>query len=403
MLTRPGNVREWAVAIGGAALVLASGSITPADAIAALGREWDVFAFLLGLFGIAAIAEQSGIVERLTAAAHVHAGGRRDRLLVLICAVGAFVTVTLSNDATVLILTPLVIALCRALAIPALPYAFACVLMANAASLILPVANPANVIVLHDAPVRLGTYLAFAALPSLVAIVATTGALLVVFRGELRGPLAVPARAVVDPDAGIVGIGIGAVMVGYLVALAVGWPVGLVALTGAVLLVLLRAARRRLDVRRYLSGIEWAVFPFLAGLFILVSAAERAGLGPVVATAVAEGEGAGAPGTAGLAIAAAAASNLMNNLPFALVAGEGLRAAPAAGPAAVVALLVGIDLGPSFTTIGSLATLIWILILRRRGIALSALGYMRLALLPALAALVGATLALAAVTALSQR
>ena len=391
------------MALGGAALVLATGSITVTEALAALGREWDVFAFLLGLFGIAAIAEQSGIVERLTAAAHRHAGGRRDRLLVLVCGVGAFVTVTLSNDATVLILTPLVIALCLALAIPPLPYAFACVLMANASSLILPVANPANVIVLHDAPVRLGTYLVFAALPSVVAIAATTGALLIVFRSDLRGPLAVPPRAAVDPDAGMVGIGIGGVMVGYLVALAVGWPVGLVALGGAVLLLILRIARGRLDARRYLGGIEWAVFPFLAGLFVLVSAAERAGLGPVVASAVAEGEGAGALGTAGLAIAAAAASNLMNNLPFALVAGEGLRASPGTGPAAVVALLVGIDLGPSFTTIGSLATLIWILILRRRGIALSALSYMRLALFPAMVALAGATMALAAVTAISQR
>ncbi|HEY8656939.1 MAG TPA: SLC13 family permease [Candidatus Limnocylindria bacterium] len=229
VLTRPGNVREWAVAVGGAAAVLAIGAITPTAALASLVREWDVFAFLLGLFVIAAIAEQSGIVDRLTVFAWCHADGRRDRLLVLVSAVAALVTVTLSNDATVLILTPLVIALCRALVIPVLPYAFACVLMANAASLVLPVANPANVIVLHDAPLRLGAYLAFAALPSGAAIVATVAALLFVFRAELRGGLGDPPESKWDPDTAIVGIGVGAIMLAYLAALAIGWPVGVVA------------------------------------------------------------------------------------------------------------------------------------------------------------------------------
>jgi len=403
ILTRPGNIREWAVALAGAAVVLLTGAITPAAAIGTLGREWDVFAFLLGLFGIAAIAEQSGIVDRLTAYARPHAAGRRDRLLVLVSGVAAVVTVTLSNDATVLILTPLVIALCRALAVPVLPYAFACVLMANAASLVLPVANPANVIVLHDAPVRLGPYLAFAALPSIVAIIATVAALLFVFRSELRGGLGDPATTEGDPDALLVAIGIGAIMLAYLAALALGWPVGVVAVGGAVLLLLLRAARGHLEVRRYAGGIEWAVFPFLAGLFVLVAAAEQAGVGPVVAAALTEAEGAGTLGTASLALAAAVASNAMNNLPFALVAGEGLRVSPGAGTPTVVALLVGIDLGPSFTTIGSLATLIWILILRRRDVPLSTLAYMRIAFLPALAALAAAVLALAAVTAVAGR
>ena len=391
------------MALAGAAAVLAIGAITPGDALAALGREWDVFAFLLGLFGIAAIAEQSGVVDRLTAAARRHAGGRRDRLLVLVSGVAALVTVTLSNDATVLILTPLVIAMSRTLAVPVLPYAFACVLMANAASLVLPVANPANVIVLHDAPLRLGPYLAFAALPSAAAIVATVGTLLVVFRAELRGGLADPATTGDDPDAAMIAAGIAAIMFAYLAALASGWPVGVVALAGALLLLAIRAARGRLDLRRYATGIEWAVFPFLAGLFVLVTAAERAGLGPVVAAVLAEAERAGAVGTAGLALAAAAASNAMNNLPFALIADEGLRASPNAGAPTVVALLVGIDLGPSFTTIGSLATLIWILILRRRGVPLTALGYMRIAFLPALAALTAAILTLATVTALAGR
>lgn len=362
-----------------------------------------MFAFLLGLFGIAAIAEQAGVVDRLTRSAHRRAGGRRDRLLILVSGVAAVVTVTLSNDATVLILTPLVIALCRALAVPVLPYAFACVFMANAASLVVPVANPANVIVLHDAPVRLGAYLGAATLPSIAAIVATIGALLFVFRADLRGGLAAPLPTLDDPDTTIVAAGIGAIMLAYLAALAFGWPVGLVAMTGAALLVSVRAVRGRLDVSRAARGIEWAVFPFLAGLFVLVAAAERAGLGPLVAAALTEAEHAGAVGIAGLAVAAAVASNAMNNLPFALIAGEGLRAAPAADAPTVVALLVGIDLGPSFTTVGSLATLIWILILRKRGISVTALEYLRIAFLPAAAGFGAATLVLTAVVALASR
>jgi arsenical pump membrane protein len=356
-----------------------------------------VFLFLLGLMGVAAIVEQSGVIERLAALAAWQARGRRDVLLLLVSGIAVLVTATLSNDATVLILTPLVLALCARLAVPPLPYALACALLANTASLLLPVANPANLLVLHDTPLRLGAFARTLLVPDLLAIAGTVAALAFVSRRELRGPVGPPPDAPADPDALPVAVGVGLIVAGYLAALAAGWPVGVVAVTGAAGLLALRAARGRLAARRYAAEIEWEIFPFLAGLLVLVAAAERAGLGGVVRAALGEADAAGAAGLAGLGLATALAANAVNNLPLAVILGSGLRETAESARATVGAVLIGVDLGPSFTTVGSLATMLWLLILRRRGVPLSPLGYARRAWLPSLA---GLGLALAALAVL---
>lgn len=379
----------------GALAVLLVGSIAPADAVVAIWRQWDVFLFLLGLMGIASIVEQSGVVEHLAVFAERHARGRRDLLLVLVSAVAVLVTATLSNDATVLILTPLVVSMCLQLRVPVLPYAFACALLANTASLLLPVANPANILVLHDAPLRLGAFVGTLLGPSLLAISATVGGIAFVFRTELRGAVAVSARPADAPDAGPVALGLIVIVATYLVALANGWPVGIVAVGGAAALLLLRFARGRLRMRRYLAEIEWPIFPFLAGLLVLVAAAERGGLGGVVARVVAEADAAGAAGTVGLGATTALASNAMNNLPLAVVMGSGLRESVDVTRHAIGAVLVGVDLGPNFTTVGSLATMLWLLILRRREVGISSIDYVRRAWLPSALGLAAAIAAVA--------
>jgi len=389
VLVRPRGASEWIVAVLGASTMLAVGAIGAAEAAGAVAAQWDVFLFFLGLMVIAAIADQSGVVVRLTLAAQRLARGRRDFLFVLVCAVAVVITTTLSNDATVLVLTPLVLGMAARLGVPPLPFAFACAYLANASSLTLPVANPANIIVLHGAPLTLSTYLDWLALPSLGAILATVVVLYLMFRRELSGRLAHPAPEITDGDATSVAIGIGLVVVGYLVALETGWPVGVVAVVGGAALTLLLLARRRLDPRKWVGGIAWEVFPLLAGLIVVVSAASESGLGEWIATALRELVALGAVGVVASGIASALAANAMNNLPLALLVGNGL-AELESGPAAVAlvaALLVGIDLGPNFTTVGSLATLLWLLVLRRRGITIGAGEYLRRSWLPSLAAL----------------
>jgi arsenical pump membrane protein len=381
--------------------MLAVGALTPADAVAAIGAQWNVLLFFLGLMSTAAVAEQSGVLAWMTGGAYRLARGRQDVLFLLVCGLSVVVTATLSNDATILLLTPLVVRMVSAIGAPVLPYAFACALLANAASALLPIGNPTNLIVLQAHPLVLGDYLRHLFAPSLAAVAATVGTLFIRNRVTLRQQ--VPERRTTPrarpPDALPFGIGLAGVLAAYLVALEIGLPIGPVSVLGGSLLTLALLARRRLHPKVFAAEIEWAIFPFFAGLVVVVAGASRAGLVDAAARTIRELAAAGPFGPSLVGIAATLAANGMNNLPAAVLAGAGLSEASAriAEPAAVTAgLLIGIDVGPNFTTVGSLATLLWMMLLRRRGIAIDSLAYIRYSWLPTLLAL-GAGLAVLAV------
>jgi arsenical pump membrane protein len=185
------------------------------------------------------------------------------------------------------------------------------------------------------------------------------------------------------------------VLAAYLVALEVTLPIGPVAVLGGSILTTALLLRRRLHPRAFVGEIEWAVFPFFAGLVVVVAGASRAGLVDLTAAAIRELGAHATAGTAFVGIASALAANAMNNLPAAVLASAGLARETGVDPALVAAILVGIDVGPNFTTVGSLATLLWLLILRRRGIRIGSLAYVRSSFLPSLAALASALAALA--------
>lgn len=388
VLARPRGVREWIVAAGGAVAMVAVGAITPAAAVAAIASRWDVFLFFLGLMTIAAVADRSGLLALLVAVAARAARGRRDLLLLQLAGVAILVTVTLSNDATVLLLTPLVVQMATRLRVPVLPYAYACAYLANTASLAFPIANPANVLLLHDAPLGAFEFVGLLGLPALGASLATIVFLLFAHRRDLRGPIAFAPLAPDGRAVAPVALGIGVIVVGYVVALELGWPVGVVAALGGGVLLIVLWLRGGLDRRALRGDIEWGVFPLLAGLVVVVSAAQRAGLHELAAAVLGRASGVEGLGLVLVGVASAAFANAMNNLPWALLAGTAL---PLVNEHHVeAAILVGIDVGPGFTTIGSLATLFWLLILRREGVRVSSLDYVRESWLPSSLALASA-------------
>jgi arsenical pump membrane protein len=397
-MARPRGINEWIIAAVGALAMVAVGALTPYEAMVAVGAQWNVLLFFVGLMATAAFAEQSGVLAWLTGGAYRLARGRQDLLFLLVSALCVAVTATLSSDATILLLTPLIVRMVEAVGAPVLPYAFACALLANGASALLPIANPTNIIVLQGHPLVLSEYLRYLLVPSFAAIVATTGALLVMDRDALRGRL-VERRAGPrprPPDAITFAVGLVAVLATYLVALEIGLPIGPVAVLGGSLLTIALLLRRRLHPRTFASEIEWAVFPFFAGLVVVVAGASRAGLVDAAGATVRELGSHGAAGPVLVGVASALAANAMNNLPAAVLASAGI-AGNSGDPSLVAALLVGIDIGPNFTTVGSLATLLWLLILRRRGIALGSVDYLRRSFVPAF---VGLASALAAISVL---
>jgi arsenical pump membrane protein len=403
ILTRPRRLPEPASAIVGAALMLALGLIGPREAATAVAGSWNVLLFFLGLMVSAFSAERAGVFDTAAQLVARLAGGSGRRLLVWVYLLGVLVTAFLSNDATALLLTPVVFTLARRLKLPPLPYAYACALSANAASFILPVANPANLLVMAGAPLSLNEYVGRLWLPSLLANLVTLGGLLALTWTTLGRAYVVPP---VDPVGRRVGLGmVGlAMLVGaYLASDWLGWPLGLVACGGGLLLTLLDLLSARLEPRALLREMPWGVLVLLAGLTVVVEGLVRSGVTEPATAALGvlarlTDQGGVNAGSTAVALGTAVLSNVVNNLPMALIAAAALRQLdPAQAQRLVVGAIVGIDLGPNLTTVGAFSTMLWLMLLRRRGLDVSAGAYARVGLLLTPPALLAATIALALV------
>ena len=165
----------------------------------------------------------------------------------------------------------------------------------------------------------------------------------------------------------------------YVVGAAVGWPLGRVAVGGALLLVLLDALVAGADVGRVARDIPWSLLGLVAGLLLLVGGAEQANLFAPLVGAIAAAALQGPNGLPGLVVGTAVLANVVNNLPAAVVSASALSTLPSGADRSnlVAAVIVGVNLGPNLTTIGSLATMLWLLLLRRRGLNVSPLEYLR--------------------------
>ena len=369
VIVRPWRLPEATWAVLGAAALLLSGLLSWSDALAGVAKGLDVYLFLAGMMLLAELARREGLFDWLAAFAVEHARGSPQRLFGLVYAVGTVVTVLLSNDATAVVLTPAVYAATRAAGAAPLPYLYACVFIAYAASFALPISNPANLVIFGGRMPHLAAWLAQFGLPTVAAVVATYLMLRLTQRTALRRERI--ARAVARPELTRGGrhtaYGIAAAAVALLVCSALDLRLGLPTfICGAATAAIILAANRERPWP-LLRHISWGVLPLVAGLFVLVEALARTGviaaLARILDAAVA-GSAAGAAWTAGIAVAVAC--NLMNNLPVGLIAGSVVAVGQV--PAHVTgAALIGVDLGPNLSVTGSLATILWLVALRREG------------------------------------
>ena len=387
VVARPRGISEaWPAVLGGLAMV-ALGLVPPAGALERLLANGPLFGFFLGLMVIAAVADEAGFFAHVARLAVERAGGSPRRLLLNVFVVGAVVTAFLTNDATALVLTPVVHIIVTRLRLPPAPFVFACTFVADAASFLLPVSNPVNLILLGGAGTALGPFLRFLLLPSLVVLAWNAALFLFLFRRSLRGTLEesrLPREEVEGGYLRSVSAALGLVAVGYVAATTFGFPVAVVALAGGAGLVALAALHGRLDAAQLARAISWPLFPFVGGMVLVVAGVERIGLTPAAAR-LAAGLAAGSPlaGVLAVTFGVAAGANLVNNVPIALIAASALAALPpeaAQGHALHYAAVLGADLGPNVSVVGSLATMLWLLMLRRRGMAISSLDYLKLGL-----------------------
>lgn len=397
ILLRPWGLSEALWAVTGAALLVLGSLVSWQQAWSAVQRGTDVYLFLTGMMLLAELARAEGLFDWLAAHAVRAARGTPRRLFLLIYLVGIGVTAVLSNDATAVVLTPAVYAAARRARVEPLPYLLICAFTANAASFLLPIANPANLVVYASDLPALGAWLAEYLLPAVLAIGMTYLVLWITQRRalqhEFNADVAIPR---LTRGARWCAAGIGLTALALLGASATGRQLGLPTFIAAILTLTLTLTVQRRGPWPVLKSVSWSVLPLVAGLFVLVAALERTGL----LAALGELIGRLAPRSDVLAAFVtgggfAAASNVMNNLPVALAAGS---LGTGHGLAALRAdMLIGVDLGPNLSVTGSLATILWLIVLRREQVHVDAGRFLRLGVLIMPPALI---VALAAVTVL---
>ena len=378
MILRPWRVPEYVWAVAGALALLAFGLLPWREALLAVGKGGDVYCFLVGMMLLSELGRREGLFDWLAGIAARQAKGSGSRLFLWIYAAGTVVTVFMSNDATAVVLTPAVYAATRQAGVKPLPFLFACALIANAASFVLPISNPANLVVFGSQLPALGPWLGRFLLPSLASVVATFLVLRWWFRAELAGPVEAPEKA--EPLGRTGRLAAGAVLLMatvLLVSSAFDIPLGLPALLAALAGAAVIQLAKREAPWPLAKDMSWGVLPLVAGLFVLVEGVQRAGLLQPVASALKTLAQTSPPAAIWVAgLLSAFGCNLVNNLPAGLAAGT---VGQLAGASAEVrsAIAIGIDLGPNLSVTGSLATLLWLVAIRREGEDVSAWQFLK--------------------------
>ncbi|MEG3176879.1 arsenic transporter [Sphingomonas sp. RB3P16] len=368
-------------ATGGAVVALLAGVVTLADVPIVWGIVWNATATFVAIIVTSLLLDAAGLFE--WSALHVArwGGGHGRRLFALVVLLGAAVSALFANDGAALILTPIVLAMLRALGYgpkATLAFVMAAGFIADTASLPLVVSNLVNIVSADVFRLDFGTY-ARVMLPVDLASIATTLLVLsLYFRRDIPRSydlacLREPAAAITDRATFVAGwLVLGLLLVGFFALDPLGVPISAVAAAGALLLLAVAARGKVIATGAVLRGAPWQVVIFSLGMYLVVYGLRNAGLTREVARLFDLAATGGVWGAAfGTGITVAILSSLMNNMPTVLVGALSIEASHATGAvreAMIYANVIGCDLGPKLTPIGSLATLLWLHVLEQKGV-----------------------------------
>jgi arsenical pump membrane protein len=381
---RPRGLPEAVVAVPAALLAVGAGLLPWRAAVAEIRELGPTVGFLAAVLVLAHLAGEHGVFRYAGAVVARVSGHRPARLLTAVFGAAAVITAVLSLDATVVLLTPVVFATAARIGARPRPHVYAAAHLANSASLLLPVSNLTNLLAFAASGLTFLGFAAVMALPWIVVIGVEYAAFRWFFRADLAAP-ADPAVGGPDPAPPRFALVVLAVtLAGFAVAQPLGVHPGWVAVAGALAL----AVRRRVRPAVLLREANPAFCAFVLALGVVVLAVRVHGLDRLVDTLVPAGDG--LPQLLAVAGLAAVLANLLNNLPATLV----LVPAVEQSPGLLLAVLIGVNVGPNLTYVGSLATLLWRQILHTRDAAPDAGDFLRLGLLVVPAATVAGVLAL---------
>jgi arsenical pump membrane protein len=362
-MARPRGWPEAVAAVPAAGLLIAIGAISLQDAAAEVGRLLPVVGFLAAVLVLAKLCDDEGLFHAAGVAMARTSAGNPRRLLAMVFVIAAATTAILSLDATVVLLTPVVLATARALSIPARPHVYATAHLANTASLLLPVSNLTNLLAFTAAGLSFARFTAVMTLPWLAAVIAEFVLLRWLFARELKPqerPADPPPKAEVPIFVLVVLV---LTLAGFAVTSLLDVAPAWAALAGAVVLGVRSLAQRRSTVSGIADALNVPFLAFVLCLGVVVKAVMVHGLDTAMRELLPTGDTFLA--LLGIAVVAAVLSNVVNNLPAVLVL---LPLAAVSGPAAILAVLIGVNIGPNLTYAGSLANLLWRRVVRSHDI-----------------------------------
>ncbi|WP_256096328.1 SLC13 family permease [Streptomyces sp. LUP30] len=386
---RPAGRSEALIAVPAAAVAIVLGAVSPQHALAEAERLGPVVGFLAAVLVLAHLCDVEGLFTACGAWMARRAAGRPRRLMVAVFVLASAVTAVLSLDATVVLLTPVVFATAARMGVRSRPHVYACAHLSNTASLLLPVSNLTNLLAFEASGLSFTRFAALMALPWVVAI----GAEYLVFRRFFADDLPAVEGGADDgpaPELPLFAlVTVACTLAGFVVASAVGIEPAWAAFAGALVMAGRALARRRVTPVAVVRAAAPGFLAFVLALGIVVRAVVDNGLADALRHVLPGGPGLLA--LLGVAALAAVLANLINNLPAVLVL---VPLAAPAGTGAVLAVLLGVNIGPNLTYAGSLATLLWRRVVQEREERVGVGEFTRLGLLTVPAALIPAVAAL---------